>query len=376
MKKSILLAGTAVLGAFTGLVACCGVRTDSVGSKASFLNGSWPGGVPAGFCIDFSDAPVGGAHSPGSVIHSNGREVLVTGWGAGGGAASVQPQASAGGATPELWTGSCLVEPQVATAGNGQTRFVELALGEFGGSHALKVNGAYLGLPTGAYHTLASPGVRQIGNVIYEFTPGGANPRAGHVRFRGFIETLSLGGQELAVDDICGWPDDCGPVRSDLIDSPFSTTFPASGTISLAGTRGIAAQLLGTLHRVVVRLELGELHVPEGASLDLTASVYAAATGQLLGEGTVPVTGAAAPQSASVPLQVTLAPGEHYVFAFHVLPPPGPAANVGYVNMGGWPYHESEAVFLVEGARNASGAGFPQSSTNDFPRISVHTICR
>ncbi len=354
-------------------------------TRATFEDGSFPDTTPAAFCLDFSDTGAGSTWAVGTTLLSNGRRVALVApqvstvgtpppGGGGTGAAEVQPNADAGGTAPELFTGTTLAKPDL----DGQARFLELHVSERGGWHQIEINGKAVSFPNAVLQRLAEVKVQHQGNVIYTYVPSPSDSRRGILRARGFIDEFAIGGQELSIDDVCVWRDDCGPVASELVESPFSTTFPQSTPVPFDGTRGIAAAVLGSKDRQLVTVRLLDVHVPAGSSATIGARLYEDGTGQLVAKDEAVVAGSSAPQEVTIPLHAPLRAGVTYVFAVYGSAAAGSTAGapaLGIVTMGGWPYHESEAVMLVHGGRKEPSDVYPPTTANEFPRLVIVTTC-
>jgi hypothetical protein len=346
-------------------------------SREAFEDGSFP--LDKGdvfFCLDFSDLNPGplGVFKHGDIIVTDGRRVTVE---MIQGLPPLPPptprkaraedSTHAGGTAPELGAGGT----NLAFDLDGQARYLEVRVGGYGGVHNIEFNGQRIDRSD----PLEIWDVAHLGNVIFAFIPSATDSRVGLLRARGFINEFSIGGQEVVVDDFCAWRDDGKPVDSDLVFSPFSTTFwYTSGSLATGGTRGIEATLLGTKDRKTLNMVLEHLDLGTSASAVVKARIYEIGKTDPIATAEVETVGGKSQALVEIPIEAVLTAGKRYVFCSVVDSLPVDTALYKRFSKGGYAYHENEAIFLIHSGLKGNGDALPTTRVNEMPRISVRTV--
>lgn len=154
-------------------------------------------------CIDFEDPPLGAEYYVLDIIEDSGSKVIVQSfqWGTGewdsDGLAIIQNAGDADGSGQEIWTNNVNLLIDFCEPVEGVT----LRFGNYGGNNNLKVNDDFENFVD--FTTLpSSMGGATVNVTINATSPG----QIGILELCGTISTLVIGGQELAIDDICPGP--------------------------------------------------------------------------------------------------------------------------------------------------------------------------
>lgn len=154
-------------------------------------------------CIDFEDPPLDEEYEVLDIIEDSGSKIIVQSfqWGSGewfsDGYAVIADDGNAGGSGQEIWTNNVNLLIDFCEPVEGVT----LRFGEYGGNNNLKVNDAFENFTDFTALPATMDGVTVTVN-IETTTPGDI----GTLELCGTISTLVIGGQELAIDDICPGP--------------------------------------------------------------------------------------------------------------------------------------------------------------------------
>lgn len=279
---------------------------------------------------------------------------------------------TAGGSGDSALINSVLLDLQLAR----RTRHVSMRVGYYGGQWELDVNGNWGRHADAPALVLASP-AGTVGGVFVWFLPDPTDPRFGVLRAYGCIDRFQIGGQELAVDDVCTWIDDCKPKRSELMKSPFATV-PAPQLQAFNGSRGVrliswsneprrvlSVAVLGVVARQPARVQVSFYHSNSNA---LVASASAA----------VPVS--ATPVDVHVPFASPnqLAHGDYRLGVyFETAARATVQAMLSNVAATGLNHIEAEGYFAVDGPYSAPANAPPTIyDPTGVPWLIITTDCR
>lgn len=154
-----------------------------------------------GRCVEFETLVPGTVYQVGDGFSEAGVTVTLAPfeWSSGNvyqdGKAEVGISGQAGGSGLELEVNNVLVE-----FGQIDTELVTLRFAELGGNVNLTINGDKRN-----FHNLSAVNGNSIGGAFLTVVNGFGND-SGTVRIEGRVETLSIGGQEFWLDDVCFTP--------------------------------------------------------------------------------------------------------------------------------------------------------------------------
>ena len=150
-------------------------------------------------CVEFEDLNLGSVYKIGEkfvtsrMTVSVGQFVLSNGAPAGGSAAVVTAQGRAGGYGNELQINNVSLNFYFDSLPNG----VSILFGEYGGNLNITINGEFVN-----FENFADINGRVIGGVMTSVLNGNGKG-IGFLNLSGEINTLSVGGQELWIDNMC-----------------------------------------------------------------------------------------------------------------------------------------------------------------------------
>lgn len=153
-------------------------------------------------CVDFEDPALGSTYTVGAVMNDSGQAMTFkqfqwsTGaWTSGGSGEIVVPDwCDAGASGQELLLNNINVQFAFPTLPDGLT----IQFGEYGGNVNIEVNGDFRNEST--FGAVVSP----VGGVTVSCTGAGCNGGGkGTLTLVGTISSLSIGGQEFCIDDVC-----------------------------------------------------------------------------------------------------------------------------------------------------------------------------
>lgn len=157
-------------------------------------------------CIDFEDPSLNSKYNILDVIYDSGAKVFVGSfqWGNGqwtsGGYAQIMKEEDqdAGGSGQYVWTNNVNLSIDFCRPIKGLT----LHFGYYGGNNNIKINGELVNFnPFDDIHG------KTIGGVKVTVIDGFGKDVKGTLKLCGTIKSFVIGGQELAIDDVC--PDVC-----------------------------------------------------------------------------------------------------------------------------------------------------------------------
>jgi hypothetical protein len=150
-------------------------------------------------CIDFESPALGTTYNVGDVFTDSGANMTIeqfqwsnSNW-TGGGHASIGNTGLAGGSGQELATNNVSVDVGFPVVPN----VIHLKFGEYGGNLNLEVNGVFQN-----FDNFADIHGTVIGGAMVSVTNGFGDDQ-GTLMLTGEVHSFTLGGQELAVDNIC-----------------------------------------------------------------------------------------------------------------------------------------------------------------------------
>jgi hypothetical protein len=153
-------------------------------------------------CVDFEDPPLGQEYGVLDSFQDSGAVIRVAAfqWGNGqwttGGNTTVTDQGMAGGSGQEMWINNVNLDIRHLAC---PVEFLVLRFGEYGGNVNIDVNGDF----RNADNLLDLDG-QTIGGVQVLVLDGQENKPA-LMELKGEIWSFAIGGQELAIDDLCPW---------------------------------------------------------------------------------------------------------------------------------------------------------------------------
>jgi hypothetical protein len=152
-------------------------------------------------CSDFSNLPLGQTYLVGNTFVLPVAQVTVRPFQAGNGVwtnngrARVVQRGLAGGAGRELEVNNV----NLTFAFGARIKGLTLRFGEYGGNLNMEINGDFRN-----FKNLADVDGLTIGGVMVSVVGGLGNDR-GELKLAGPIQSFTLGGQELWIDDLCRW---------------------------------------------------------------------------------------------------------------------------------------------------------------------------
>ncbi|MBI5849772.1 MAG: hypothetical protein HZB39_01835 [Planctomycetes bacterium] len=261
-----------------------------------------------------------------------------------------------------------------------RTRLVRMKLAHHGGWWQYAINDNVDPILPPPASILVNPKVTP-GSVFTWFVPSAADPRFGELWLYGCIRDFALGGQELAVDDVCILADDCQATVSALFRGPFALAPASQAFADFRGTRGIEVASLSEEPRRLLAMTLHDVLPSRDGFVE--ARVYQAVgmgKFQLVARAETAVAASATPRDVVVPFPhdvVAFRFATKYRLAFLVRTEDGMPVQVLQQNVGYGPHHlESAAYFFVDRSFATAGDGLPdQYDPFAVPKISVTTIC-
>lgn len=154
---------------------------------------------PETSCVDYESLPLSATFNVGDTFLDSGAtmEVLPFEWSNGtvfsGGQALIQAGGLAGGSGKELNTNNVNVAFHFA----GPLQGLSLLFGEYGGNLNVEVNGDFVN-----FDNFADIDGATIGGAAVSAVNGLGNDK-GRLRLDGIVNTFTVGGQELWIDDVC-----------------------------------------------------------------------------------------------------------------------------------------------------------------------------
>jgi hypothetical protein len=153
-------------------------------------------------CVDFEDPPLAQDYGVLDSFQDSGAVIRVAAfqWGNGqwttGGNTTVTDQGMAGGSGQEMWINNVNLDFRHLAC---PVELLVIRFGEYGGNVNIDVNGDF----RNAANLLDFDG-QSIGGVQVMVIDGQENKPA-LLELRGEIRSFAIGGQELAIDDLCPW---------------------------------------------------------------------------------------------------------------------------------------------------------------------------
>lgn len=181
-------------------------------------------------CLDFEDLALGDSFGVGDSFITSGVTVNVLdfvfldGTSVSGGFTEIQSGGSAGGSGNELVINNVTLEFNFSPPANGLT----LMFGEYGGNLNITINGDFKN-----FENFTDIDGSTIGGVGVSVPAGGFGNDMGILELTGAVDTLSLGGQELWIDNNCGAVSTTGCI--DFSDLALGITYNPGDTFSSAG---------------------------------------------------------------------------------------------------------------------------------------------
>lgn len=152
-----------------------------------------------GACIDFNDLAQGTTYPIGSAFTSAGINMNVSALNPGvGGEVEVTNGANTTGSGNDIRPNNSIVSLTLPPSTNGAT----FQFADFGGDNELRVNGVTLTGP-GQNRMIDFDGASLGGATVAVSASQSGNNWTGSVAITGPINALSIGGQELWIDDLC-----------------------------------------------------------------------------------------------------------------------------------------------------------------------------
>ena len=152
--------------------------------------------------LDFEDLPVGTTYNPGDIFFSGGTRLSIdpfqwdNGAWTSAGTAMVDNVGNAGGMGQDMQLNN--VNLVLDPSGWGVTTRIDLLYGEYGGNLNIEINSDFRN-----FQDFADIDGLTIGGVLVSTNDHGpAGNSTGELQLDGVIQTFSIGGQELWIDDV------------------------------------------------------------------------------------------------------------------------------------------------------------------------------